>query len=87
MPERTFGRSVRYRRTKLGISQAKLGELVGRSTSTIRSWERERSTPTDTGVISALAAVLDLDERSLLEKAGLEEAVVEDRPTVEEALA
>ncbi|MFZ0627174.1 MAG: helix-turn-helix domain-containing protein [Acidimicrobiia bacterium] len=87
MPERTFGRSVRYRRTKLGLSQAKLGELVGRSPSTIRSWEREKTTPTDNAVISALAAVLDLDERSLLEKAGLEKGAVEDQPTVEEALA
>ena len=31
MPERSFGRTIRYRRTKLGISQAKLGDLVGRS--------------------------------------------------------
>ena len=27
MPERSFGRTVRYRRTKLGLSQAKLAEL------------------------------------------------------------
>jgi transcriptional regulator with XRE-family HTH domain len=87
MPERSFGRSVRYRRTKLGLSQAKLGELVGRSASTIRSWERDRSTPSDTAVIAALAAVLDLDERSLLEKAGVEAAPSETHPTVEEALA
>jgi transcriptional regulator with XRE-family HTH domain len=33
MPERSFGRTVRYRRTKLGLSQAKLAELVGRSAS------------------------------------------------------
>lgn len=87
MPERTFGRTIRYRRTKLGLSQAKLGELVGRSAAAIRSWERDASTPTDAGVVFALAAVLDLDERHLFEKAGLELPPRESRPTVEEALA
>lgn len=88
MPERSFGRTVRYRRTKLGLSQAKLGELVGRSTTTIRSWERDKSRPNDAKVLSALAAILGVDERQLFEKAGVERsAVVEANPTVEEALA
>ena len=88
MPERTFGRTVRYRRTKLGLSQAKLGELVGRSASTIRSWERDRSAPTETGVLHALAAILGVDEKQLFEKAGQELPIqYETSPTVEEALA
>jgi transcriptional regulator with XRE-family HTH domain len=87
MPERSFGRTVRYRRTKLGLSQAQLGELVGRSASSIRSWERDLSTPNDTAVITALSAILDLDQQSLFDKAGLEVPVVENQPTVEEALA
>lgn len=88
MPERTFGRTVRYRRTKLGLSQAKLGELVGRSPSTIRSWERDRSAPTEAGVLRALAAVLGVDEEMLFEKAGRElPDDYEINPTVEEALA
>jgi transcriptional regulator with XRE-family HTH domain len=87
MPERSFGRTVRYRRTKLGLSQAQLGELVGRSASSIRSWERDISTPTDASVITALSAILDLDQRSLFTKAGLEMPSEEAHPTLEEALA
>jgi transcriptional regulator with XRE-family HTH domain len=88
MPDRTFGRTVRYRRTKLGLSQAKLGELVGRSASTIRSWERDKSAPTETGVLRALAAILGVDEKLLFEKAGQElPPHDETSPTVEEALA
>lgn len=87
MPERSFGRTVRYRRTKLGLSQAKLGELVGRSASTIRSWERDKSHPNETKVLTALSAILGVDERSLFEKAGQEPPEVEDSPTIEQELA
>lgn len=87
MPERSFGRTVRYRRTKLGLSQAKLGDLVGRSANTIRSWERDSSTPTDPTVLLALAAVLGLDEAALFEKAGVGMPPRETHPTVEQALA
>jgi transcriptional regulator with XRE-family HTH domain len=88
MPERSFGRTVRYRRTKLGLSQARLAELVGRSTPTIRSWERDKSRPNDAQVITTLAAILGVDERQLFDKAEIELPVVlETSPTVEEALA
>ncbi|MCZ6661619.1 MAG: helix-turn-helix transcriptional regulator, partial [Actinobacteria bacterium] len=87
MPERSFGRTVRYRRTKAGLSQAKLGELVGRSTSSVRSWERDTVTPNDPEVVRALAAVLALDERMLFDKAGLSTPEAETSPTVEQALA
>lgn len=88
MPERSFGRTVRYRRTQLGLSQAKLGELVGRAPSTIRSWERDKSAPNEAAVLHALAAILGVDERSLFEKAGQEPPPdVDDNPTVEQALA
>ena len=89
MPERTFGRTVRYRRTKLGLTQAQLGGLVGRSASTIKAWERDDSKPTDPAVITTLAAVLDFDDRALFEKAGIdppEDIELEDA-TVEQALA
>jgi transcriptional regulator with XRE-family HTH domain len=69
------------------LSQAKLGELVGRSATTIRAWERDDSLPTDETVVSALSAVLDVDRRSLFEKAGLEVPVEETSPTLEEAFA
>ena len=89
MPERSFGRLVRYRRTKAGLSQAQLGELVGRSTATIRSWERDQSKPNDPKVLSALAAILAVSERQLYEKAEVEqpEMVEESSPTIEQALA
>jgi transcriptional regulator with XRE-family HTH domain len=88
MPERSFGRTVRYRRTKLGMSQTRLAELVGRSTSTIRSWERDKSRPNDHQVLATLAAVLGIDERILFEKADVDLLeTVETSPTVEEALA
>jgi transcriptional regulator with XRE-family HTH domain len=89
MPERSFGRTVRYRRTKLGLSQAQLAELVGRSTATIRAWERDRSRPNDAKVLSALAAILGVNERQLFEKADVDqpEPSEETSPTVEQALA
>ena len=87
MPERSFGRTVRYRRTKLGLSQAKLGELVGRSQITIRSWERDKSHPDDPHVITALSAILGVDERSLFEKAGQPQPELETSPTIEQELA
>lgn len=71
----------------MGLSQAKLGELVGRSASTIRSWERDNSRPKEAKTISALAAILAVDERQLFEKAGVERPVEETSPTVEQALA
>lgn len=87
MPERSFGRTVRYRRTKLGMSQAKLADLVGRTATTIRAWERDKSRPNDPNVLSALAAVLGIDERHLFDKAGVEPPEAATSPTVEQALA
>ncbi len=87
MPERSFGRTVRYRRTRIGLSQAQLGELVGRSASSIRSWERDVSTPTDPSVLNALSAILDIDGRALYDKAGVPTPAEETQPTMEEAFA
>ena len=88
MPERSFGRTVRYRRNKLGLSQAKLAELVGRSTATVRAWERDKSRPNDPQVIATLAAILGVDERQLFERADVDQPVVtETSPTIEQALA
>jgi transcriptional regulator with XRE-family HTH domain len=88
MPERSFGRTVRYRRTKLGLSQARLAELVGRSTATIRSWERDKSRPNDPKVLSTLSAILGIEEARLFEKADVDQPSFEETsPTVEQALA
>ncbi|HUF94685.1 MAG TPA: helix-turn-helix domain-containing protein [Acidimicrobiia bacterium] len=86
MPEMSFGRSIRYRRTRLGLSQARLGQLVGRSGAAIRSWERDASIPTDVSVLQALSAVLGIETEVLFEKAGVEVPAVETSPTVEEVL-
>ncbi|MDH3189083.1 MAG: helix-turn-helix domain-containing protein [Acidimicrobiia bacterium] len=85
-PEMSFGRSVRYRRTRLGLSQTRLGELVGRSAAAVRSWERETSIPSDPSVLQALAAVLGIETDVLFSKAGIEAPEVETSPTVEQAL-
>ena len=66
-----FGALVRDRRVELGMSQAGLADLVGRSASAIRSWERGSSTPTDDKVIRSLAAVLGLDEPELRTTVGM----------------
>lgn len=85
-PEMSFGRSVRYRRTKLGLSQSRLGELVGRSAAAVRSWERDSSLPSDSSVLEALSAVLGIEREVLFAKAGMNAPVAETSPTVEEAL-
>lgn len=87
MPERSFGRTIRFRRTKLGLSQAKLADLVGRSPNTIRSWERDHSTPNDPDVLQVLAAVLGVEQRTLFEKAGVDRPEIETSPTLEQELA
>ena len=66
-----FGSLVRHRRVELGMSQAGLADLVGRSASAVRSWERGSSTPTDDGVVRSLAAILGLDEGELRTAVGM----------------
>jgi len=89
MPERSFGRTVRYRRTKLGLSQAQLAELVGRSTASVRAWERDKSRPNDTKVIAALSAILGVSERQMFEKADVVPPTPSAEPdaTLEQTLA
>jgi len=87
MTDRSFGRTVRFRRTTLGISQSKLGELVGRSPSAVRSWEREQAVPRDAKVLTALSAILGVDENALFEKAGAKVPEAAAPSTIEQALA
>ncbi len=65
MPE-TFSEFLRSRREALGITIARFAELVGRSPSTVRGWERGRSRPGDPATVAAISAVLDLDEDTLM---------------------
>ena len=61
----SLGDLIRHQRAALGLTQARLAELVGRSPSTVRSWERDRSVPADQSAIAALAAVLGLTEEEI----------------------
>ena len=58
----SLGELISSQRAALGLTQARLAELVGRSPSTIRSWERDRTAPADRASVAALAAVLGLTE-------------------------
>ena len=70
-PDNSFARLVKLRRTALGLSQSSLADLVGRSASAVRSWERGASTPSDGAVVQSLAAVLGVEEKALRESVGL----------------
>lgn len=72
MGDLSFGRSIRKRRDSLGLSQARLAELVGRSATTIRNWERDKTSPADRSDVVALAAVLGMDTEDALSQAGFE---------------
>ncbi len=61
----TFSHFLRERREALGVGTARFAELVGRSPSTVRGWERGRARPGDPATVAAIAAVLDVDEEML----------------------
>lgn len=87
MGDESFARLIKRRRDALGFTQARLAELVGRSPSTIRNWERGNSTPSERSDAVALAAVLGLDEREVLEGAGFPAAADSAHQTVEQGYA
>ena len=68
----SFGNLIRRGREEAGLSQSRLATLIGRSATTIRAWEHGRTNPSDRQSVSALAAVLGLDENELLGEAGFE---------------
>ena len=68
--DQTFGEFVAARRAELGIPLSTFAGLVGRSSGTVRSWERGRARPGDPKTLGALAAVLDVDEAHLAALAG-----------------
>ena len=62
---------IRGAREKLGLSHTRLADLVGRSPSIVRAWERGHTIPEETAVLSSLAAVLGLEEQSVFTAAGV----------------
>ncbi len=60
----TLGRLIRESRLERGLSLGQLASKVGRSSSSVRRWERDEVPPA-IGVMSDLAAALELDEEEL----------------------
>ncbi|MGB5168410.1 MAG: helix-turn-helix transcriptional regulator [Acidimicrobiia bacterium] len=61
---KTFGQAVRGARLARGMSMGQLATSVGRSTASVRRWERDEGVPAK-GIIDELAAVLDLSDGDL----------------------
>ncbi|MGB5531919.1 MAG: helix-turn-helix transcriptional regulator, partial [Acidimicrobiia bacterium] len=61
---KTFGQAVRGARLARGMSMGQLATSVGRSTASVRRWERDEGVPAK-GIIDELAAVLDLSDDDL----------------------
>ncbi len=89
---------IQRRRVELGLSQAQLGERLGRAASTVRRWERGDASPPES-IMATLASALQVSERDLAVAFGADDpgpepqpnpqpeparvsAAVEDQPTV-----
>ena len=59
-----MGRAIREARLRKGMSLGQLAAAVGRSSSSVRRWERGEVPPA-IGVVDELASVLDLDPDEL----------------------
>jgi transcriptional regulator with XRE-family HTH domain len=78
---------IRDAREDLGLSHTRLADLVGRSPSIVRAWERGHATPEETTVLSSLAAVLGLEERALFQAAGVAPPGPRSARTLEQTLS
>ena len=83
----SFGDFVRRAREQAGLTQSRLAQLIGKSPTTIRSWEHGRTNPADPGAVSAMAAVLGLDENELLGQAGFEDPASATATTARQELS
>ena len=82
-----FGGLIRDAREKLGMSPHRVAELIGRASGTVRAWERGRTVPSDPFVVSSLAAVLAIDEKTLFRAANLDPPDRHQPLTIEQELA
>jgi transcriptional regulator with XRE-family HTH domain len=80
----SFPRLVERGRLATGLSYQRIGQLVGRSPSTVRDWERGRSAPNDPEIVVSLAAVLALPEDELLASLDLERPAAPPTGTFED---
>ncbi len=78
---------IRDAREDLGLSPTRLADLVGRSPSMVRAWERGQATPDETTVLSSLAAVLGLEERAVFQAAGIAPPGPRTARTLEQTLS
>jgi transcriptional regulator with XRE-family HTH domain len=74
----SLGDLIQRQRAALGLTQARLAELVGRSPSTVRSWERDRGVPGDQAAMAALMAVLGLTDEEVENAIGDQEGAAAD---------
>ncbi|MCB1246340.1 MAG: helix-turn-helix transcriptional regulator [Acidimicrobiia bacterium] len=65
----TLGRYIRRSRIERGMSLGQLADKVGRSSSSVRRWERDEVAPALT-VVPSLAEVLGVDEDELVSRRG-----------------
>lgn len=72
MTDARFGDFVKEKRLALRMSIKELAEHVGRTDSTVRSWEHGESRPRSDDVFEALSRALRVDEDQLRELAGVE---------------
>jgi transcriptional regulator with XRE-family HTH domain len=73
---------IERRRTQLGLSQAQLGERIGRTASTVRRWESGDATP-PASLLPTLAAALQVSPRDLEIAFGGDSATpIEEQPTM-----
>lgn len=87
MPNRDFGGLIREHRQRLGLTPSRVAELIGRAPGTVRDWERGKTIPNDSRILSSLGAVLGVPEAELFEAAGMPLPATEHTMTIEESLA
>jgi hypothetical protein len=61
--------------------------LIGRAPGTVRDWERGKTIPNDSRILSSLGAVLGVPEAELFAAAGMPLPEAEHTMTIEESLA
>jgi transcriptional regulator with XRE-family HTH domain len=83
----SFGETIRRRRQALGLNQTRLGELVGKPVTTVRAWEQGKMPPSEPSTVSALAAILGVEEKILLQQAGFATEVEQAPVSMSEAYA